>query len=89
MKKISLSIAAAALFAITAASGAVAAELPSYQKAGLPISAVQVQVLGAEHVQEASPGATSVTPVQLSVLTPRHKITTAQSRTETVRRAIQ
>ena len=89
MKKISLSIAAAAVLAMTAASGAVAAELPSYEKAGLPVSAVQLQVLGAEHVQEASPAATSVTPVQLSVLTPRHKIKSAQSRTETVGRAIQ
>ena len=87
-KKISLSIAAAAVLAMTAAS-AVAAELPSYEKAGLPVSAVQLQVMGAEHVQEASPVATSVTPVQLGVLTPRNKITTAQGRAETVGRAIQ
>jgi len=32
--------------------------------------------------------ATSITLVQLSVLTPRHKITTAQGRTETVGYAI-
>ena len=89
MKKISLSIAAAAVLAMTAASGAVAAELPSYEKAGLPLSAVQLQVMGAEGVQEASPVATSVTPVQLSVLSPRNKIKTAQGRTETVGRAIQ
>ena len=89
MKKISLSIAAAAVLAMTAASGAVAAELPSYEKAGLPVSAVQLQVLGAEHVQEASPVATSVTPVQHSVLKPRNKITTAQGRGETVGRAVQ
>lgn len=89
MKKISLSIATAAVLAMTAASGAVAAELPSYEKAGLPISAVQLQVLGAEHVQEASPVATSVSPVQLSVLTPRNKIKTAQGRTEIIGRAIQ
>jgi hypothetical protein len=43
----------------------------------------------AESVQEASPVATSVTPVQLGVLTPRNKITTAQGRSETVGRAIQ
>jgi hypothetical protein len=87
VKKISLSIATAAVLAITAASGAVAAELPSYEKAGLPISAVQLQVLGAENVQETSPVATSVAPVQLSV--PRNKVTTAQGRSETVGRAIQ
>ncbi|MBR1227417.1 MULTISPECIES: hypothetical protein [unclassified Bradyrhizobium] len=89
MKKITLSVAAAAMFAITAAGGAVAAELPSYERSGLPVSAVQLQVLGVEGVQEASPVATSVTAVQLSVLTPRSKITTAQGRTETVGRAIQ
>nr|WP_249133526.1 hypothetical protein [Bradyrhizobium sp. AUGA SZCCT0177] len=77
------------MFAITAAGGAVAAELPSYERSGLPVSAVQLQVLGVEGVQEASPVATSVTAVQLSVLTPRSKITTAQGRTETVGRAIQ
>ena len=71
MKKISLSIAAAAVLAMTTASFAVAAELPSYEKAGLPVSAVQLQVTGAENVQQASPAATSVSPVQLSVLTPR------------------
>ena len=87
--KISLSVAATAMFAITAAGGAVAAELPSYEKAGLPVSAVQLQVMGAENVQQASPATTSATPVQLSVLTPRSKITTAQGRSETVGRAIQ
>ena len=87
MKKISLSVAAAAVFAMTAATAGVAAELPAYEKAGLPVSTVQLQVLGAENVQEASAAAVSVTPVQLSVLTPRHKITTAQGRT--VGRAIQ
>ena len=89
MKKISLSVAAAALFVIAAATAGVAAELPAYEKAGLPVSAVQLQVLGAENVQEASAAAVSVTPVQLSVLTPRHKITTAQGRTGAVARAIQ
>ena len=69
MKKISLSIATVAVLAMTAVTGAVAAELPTYEKAGLPVSAVQLQVLGAENVQEATPVATSITPVQLSVLT--------------------
>jgi hypothetical protein len=89
VKKISLSIAAAAVLAMTAASVAGAAELPSYEKAGLPISAVQLQALGAENVQEASPVATTVSPVQISVLTPRNKIKTAQGRNETVGRAVQ
>jgi hypothetical protein len=77
VKKISLSVAAAAVLAMTAATCAVAAELPSYEKAGLPISAVQLQALGAEGVSEAPPAAMSVSPVQLSVLTPRHKTKTA------------
>jgi hypothetical protein len=45
-------------------------------------------VLGAENVQEATLVATSITPVQLGVLTRRKKITTAQGRTETVGYAI-
>lgn len=85
MKKISLSLAVAAVLAMTVASGTVAAELPSYEKAGLPISALQLQVLGAEHVQETLPAATTAAPV----LTPRHKITTAQSRNQAVGRAVQ
>jgi len=88
VNKISLSIAAAML-ALSASGGALAAELPSYEKAGLPVSAVQVQVLGAENVQEAAPVATTATPVQLSVLTPRSKIKTAQGRSETTGRATQ
>jgi len=77
VNKISLSIAAAAALAITVATGAFAAELPSYQKAGLPISAVQLQVLGAENVSEQAPVVTmAASPAQLSVLTPR-KIKTA------------
>ena len=77
MKKISVSFAAAAVLAMTAASCAFAAELPSYGKAGLPISAVQLQVMGAEGVSEAPPVAMSASPVQVSVLTPRHKTKTA------------
>ena len=87
MKKISLA-AAAAVIAMSAAGAGVAAELPTYEKAGLPVSAVQLQVLGAENVQEASPVVISATPVQLTVLTPRNRITTAQGETETVGRVI-
>jgi len=66
-----------------------AAELPTYEAAGLPISAMQVQVLGAANVQEQSPAQTATaSPHQLRVLTPRTKITTATAaaaRTETAR----
>ena len=82
MKKICLSIAAAAVIVIAGGSAGFAAELPTYETAGLPISPVQVRVLGAANLREQSPTPTStVTPVQLSVLTPRAKITAATTRT--------
>jgi predicted component of type VI protein secretion system len=88
VKKLSVSYAAAAVLALTAVTGAVAAELPAYEKAGLPVSAVQLQVMGAEGVSEAPASAMSATPVQLSVLTPRHKTKTAEVPSETTGRAI-
>ena len=78
MKKISLSVAAAAVISIAAGTAGFAAELPSFKAKGLPISTVQVQVLGAAGVQEQSQVTTAaVSPVQLSVLTPRAKMTAA------------
>jgi hypothetical protein len=77
VKKISLSLAAAVL-SIAAATTGFAAELPAYETTGLPISPVQVQVLGAAHVQQALQVTTStIAPVQLRVLTPRKKLSTA------------
>ena len=71
MKKSYLSIAAAIL-SIAGATAGFAAELPTYETNGLPISAAQVAVLGAANVQERSPLLTSTATVhQLSVLTPR------------------
>jgi hypothetical protein len=78
VKKTYLSIAAAAAISIAAGTAGFAAELPTYEAAGLPISAVQVQVLGAANVREQSPvPTTAASPHQLSVLTPRTKMTTA------------
>ncbi len=89
MKKTYLSIAAAAVISMAGGTAGFAAELPTYQSAGLPISAVQVQVLGAANVGEQSPVSTSAaSPHQVRVLTPRTKMTTAAAapaRTETVR----
>jgi hypothetical protein len=66
-----LSIAAAVL-SIAGATAGFAAELPTYETKGLPISAAQVGVLGAADVREQSPVLTSTaTAHQLSVLTPR------------------
>jgi hypothetical protein len=89
VKKIYLSIAAAAVISMAGGAAGFAAELPSYEAAGLPISAVQVQLLGAANVREQSPAATSTaSPHQLRVLTSRTKVTTATAaatRTETAR----
>ena len=72
MKKTYLTIAAAALISTAGATAGVAAELPTYETKGLPISAMQVRVLGAADVREQSPVQTSTaTAHQLSVLTPR------------------
>ena len=71
MQKTYLTIAAAVI-SIAGATTGLAAELPSYEAKGLPISAVQVRVLGAADVREQSPVLTSTaTAHQLSVLTPR------------------
>jgi hypothetical protein len=89
VKKTYLSIAAAAVISMAGGTAGFAAELPSYEAAGLPISAVQVQVLGAANVREQAPVLTSAaSPHQLRVLTPRAKLTTATAaptRTDTVR----
>jgi hypothetical protein len=72
VQKTYLSIATAVLISIAGATAGFAAELPSYETKGLPISAAQVGVLGAADVQEQSPALTSTaTAHQLNVLTPR------------------
>jgi hypothetical protein len=78
VKKTYLSIAAAVI-SIAAGTAGFAAELPAYQAAGLPISAVQAQVLGIAYAGEQPTVPTSAaSPHQLSVLTPRTKLTTAK-----------
>jgi hypothetical protein len=57
-----------------------AAELPTYELNGLPISQVQVGLLGAANVREQSQAATTAaSPHQLSVLTPRAKFKAASA----------
>src|SRR2546430_17268893 len=71
VKKTYLSIAAAA-FSIAGATAGFAAELPTYETKGLPISAGQGSGLGAADVRGQSPGLNSAaTAPQMSVLTPR------------------
>jgi hypothetical protein len=78
VKKTSLSIAVAAVIFVAGGAAGFAAELPSYETSGLPISAVQLRVLGGADVRQQAPVLTStLTPVQLSVLTPRTKTRTA------------
>lgn len=78
MKTATLSIAAATAFVIAGSTAGLAAELPTYEARGMPISAMQVQVLGAANVREQSPVATSTaTAHQASVLTRRTKLTAA------------
>jgi hypothetical protein len=77
VKKTSLSIAAAAAVLIAGGSAGFAAELPTYQVTGFPISPVQAQVLGAANVHEQSQVPGSAVPHQVNVPTPRKKVATA------------
>ena len=58
-------------------SGLEAAELPTFELMGLPVTSHQVAVLGAAHVQEQAPtptltlGGMPASPHQVNVLTPR------------------
>jgi hypothetical protein len=87
VKKTYLSIAAAVAILIAGGTASFAAELPTYEAAGLPISPVQVGLLGAANVQQSQVATTTTaSPHQLSVLTPRPKLraaTAAPIRTET------
>lgn len=77
MKKISLSIAAAAI-SMAGSTIAFAAELPTYEVTGFPVSPVQARLMGAGNVEEKAPASNvAISPHQLSVLTPRPKLTTA------------
>jgi hypothetical protein len=75
MKSLFLIAAAAAL--MTGAVGATAAELPTYQAGGFPITPHQIAIMGAADVeqQSATPtltlGDMPASPVQVAVLTPR------------------
>jgi hypothetical protein len=81
MKRV-FSIAAVAMVIVNGA-GAMAAELPTFETTGFPISPVQMQAVGAAEVREQPPVATPTvdgmpaSPHQLSVLAPRAKRTAA------------
>ncbi len=80
MKKTSLTLAAAVAISVAGGAASFAAELPTYELNGLPISQVQVGLLGAANVREQSPvTATAASPHQLSVLTQRPKLKAASA----------
>jgi len=60
MNKKTLSIAAAIL-TIAGSTAAFAAELPTYEANGFPVSPLQVRVLGAAHVEQQATVPTTVT----------------------------
>ena len=79
-----LIVAAVAAISIAGGTAGFAAELPSYEARGFPISPVQAGLLGAADVREQSPASTTAaSPHQLSVLTPHRKLTTATVSTRT------
>jgi hypothetical protein len=76
VKRTALSIAAAV--SIGASTAAFAAELPTYEVNGFPISPVQLQLLGGTNVREQSAASTVMTsPRQQRVETPLPKPNTA------------
>jgi hypothetical protein len=76
VKKSALSIATA--ISIGASTVAFAAELPTYEVDGFPISPVQLQLLGGTNVREQSGASTVMTsPRQQRVVTPLSKLNAA------------
>ena len=79
MKRLVLFVALATAIA-NGIDVAAASELPTYESAGFPITALQVSVVGATHVQEVAPvpsltvGGMPASLVQIGFLTPRQKI---------------
>jgi len=74
-------VATAAL--LLGGAGAAAAEFPTYEVMGFPITQHQLVAIGSADVQERSPtptltlGGMPASPHQIAVLTPRSKLTVA------------
>lgn len=84
MKKIFLITAVAVAISIAAGATSFAAGLPTYEVKGLPISPVQVGVLGAANVQQSQLATSAVSPHQLRVLAPRPKLNTVTTEPVTI-----
>jgi hypothetical protein len=73
-------VATVAAISIAGSTGGFAAELPSYEAKGFPISPVQAGLLGAADIREQSPvSTTAASPHQLGVLAPHRKLKTAKA----------
>lgn len=87
MKKTSLTLAAVIAMALAGGTTSFAAELPTYEVQGLPISPAQAAVLGGANAREqAQVAPVAASPHQLSVLASR-KVKTATATPVTVGRA--
>ena len=79
MKRLFL-FTAVPLFILTGAAAATAAELPTYEVTGFPVTPVQASVVRSGHEQEASrqptltSGGMPASPHQIAVLAPRKRI---------------
>jgi len=75
-----LLLAAVAVVILEGADVAAAAEIPNYESLGLPVTALQISVVGSTHVQEVSPaptltvGGMPASPHQIAVLTTRRNV---------------
>ncbi|MCP3373046.1 hypothetical protein [Bradyrhizobium cajani] len=76
MNKKTLTIAAAIL-TIAGATSAFAAELPTYEANGFPVSPLQVRVLGAAHVEQQVSAPTTVASAHQAKVLASHKVKTA------------
>ena len=71
MNKTSPTIAAVLAISIAGGTSGFAAELPTYEVEGLPISPVQSTVLGGVNFRTAQVAPPALSPHQVNVLTPR------------------
>jgi hypothetical protein len=80
MTRTSFIVAAVAAISLAGSAAGFAAELPSYEARGFPISPVQAGLLGAADIREQSPVSTAAASShQPSVLAPHKKLTTAKA----------
>ncbi|WP_027572212.1 hypothetical protein [Bradyrhizobium sp. WSM1743] len=84
MNKKTLSIAAAIL-TIAGGTAAVAAELPTYEANGFPVSPLQVRVLGAAHVEQQVAAPSPVAPIHQAKVLSAGKAKTADVTTGAAR----